>query len=137
MHEAFAQEGIRALGFIPLKHQKHLLGKFMLYYDVPHEFSAEDVQLAQTIAHHVAFAIESKAQTERLKHQALHDGLTTLPNRILLREHLQHAIQATRHGPHTLSLLLIDLDGFKEINDTLGHDRGDVILQQVAARLRA
>ncbi|MDO9371649.1 MAG: EAL domain-containing protein [Gammaproteobacteria bacterium] len=136
MREAFAHEGIRALGFIPLVYQKRLLGKLMLHYDQPREFSTEEIQLAQTIASHVAFAIERKAQTERLKYQALHDSLTALPNRILLREHLQRAIPAASQGPRTLSLLLIDLDGFKEINDTLGHDRGDVILQQVAARIR-
>lgn len=137
LHAACAREGIRALGFIPLRHQKHLLGQLVLYYDRTHEFSAEDRQLAQTIAGHVAFAIERKAQTERLQHQALHDSLTTLPNRTLLHEHLQRAIPAAQQGPHTLSLLLIDLDGFKEINDTLGHDRGDLILQEVATRIRA
>lgn len=137
MRDALTQERIHALGFIPLTHQKRLLGKLMLYYDTPHVFNTEDTQLALTIANHLASAIERKTQTERLKHQAMHDNLTTLPNRTLLRERLQQAIPSALQGPHTLSLLLIDLDGFKEINDTLGHDRGDAILQQVAARIHA
>ncbi len=60
-------EGIRALGFIPLVYQGRLLGKFMLYYDEPHRFTAEEAQLAQTVASHVAFAIERKRSEEALR----------------------------------------------------------------------
>ncbi len=60
-------EGIRAMGFIPLVYQARLLGKFMIYYDAPHRFTAEEAQIAQTIASHVAFAIERKRSEEALR----------------------------------------------------------------------
>lgn len=68
---------------------------------------------------------------------ALHDELTGLPNRRLLGDRLQHGLsQAERYG-HRLALFIVDLDGFKQINDTLGHDAGDLLLQQVARNLRS
>ncbi|GAB4510824.1 MAG: hypothetical protein Tsb0026_13200 [Sulfuricaulis sp.] len=77
-----------------------------------------------------------KAQEAVIEHQALHDMLTGLPNRALLRDRLQHAIRvATRQNTY-LSLLVMDLDRFKDINDTLGHHVGDLVLQQVGTRLQ-
>jgi diguanylate cyclase (GGDEF)-like protein len=72
----------------------------------------------------------------RLRHQALHDGLTDLPNRALLYRHIERAITTAGREEGLAALLLIDLDRFKEVNDTLGHDRGDDLLVEVAARLR-
>ncbi|HHM05880.1 MAG TPA: EAL domain-containing protein [Gammaproteobacteria bacterium] len=71
-----------------------------------------------------------------LEHQALHDALTELPNRLLLQDRLRQAILAAGREHHPLALLLMDLDHFKEINDTLGHHVGDMVLQDVARRMR-
>jgi diguanylate cyclase (GGDEF)-like protein len=71
-----------------------------------------------------------------LRHQALHDGLTDLPNRTYLYRALRRAITGVQRGRPPAALLLIDLDRFKEVNDTLGHDHGDELLVEVAARLR-
>ena len=74
--------------------------------------------------------------TAELAHQALHDPLTGLPNRVLLREHLNHALRRLdRHGGE-LVVLFLDLDRFKDVNDTLGHDAGDRLLVALAERLR-
>jgi diguanylate cyclase (GGDEF)-like protein len=73
--------------------------------------------------------------SRRLRHQALHDGLTGLPNRSLLYSRLRRVIGSAR-GDRLAALMLIDLDRFKEVNDTLGHDHGDELLVEVAARLR-
>ncbi len=73
---------------------------------------------------------------ERLAHLAYHDPLTDLPNRRLLRDRLEQAIRLASREDRSLALLLLDLDGFKNVNDTLGHYAGDQILEQVAARLR-
>jgi diguanylate cyclase (GGDEF)-like protein len=78
-----------------------------------------------------------KAQEEVIEHLAFHDPLTGLPNRQLLMVRLQRALEQTAAGARIGALLFIDLDHFKLLNDTLGHDRGDELLQQVAARLRA
>lgn len=72
-----------------------------------------------------------------LEHRALHDALTALPNRTLLFERIEHDIQLARRYDHQLCLLMIDLDRFKEVNDTLGHQVGDSLLVEVGARLRA
>jgi diguanylate cyclase (GGDEF)-like protein/PAS domain S-box-containing protein len=72
---------------------------------------------------------------EQLVHQAHHDLLTGLPNRLLLEDRMQQSFaQAARHGQHA-AVLCLDLDRFKQVNDTYGHDAGDVCLQQVAARI--
>jgi diguanylate cyclase (GGDEF)-like protein len=71
------------------------------------------------------------------EHQALHDGLTDLPNRMLFRDRLQQAIAAGRRGGRSVAVLLMDLDHFKEINDTLGHHHGDLLLEQIGPRLQA
>ena len=77
---------------------------------------------------------ESKRVEEKLRYQALHDALTDLPNRTLLLERLQQALSATAKGDG-VALLMLDLDRFKDINDTFGHQHGDLLLQQVAERL--
>ncbi len=69
-----------------------------------------------------------------LEHHALHDGLTNLPNRLMLREELDRAIGGRNRA--TVSLLLLDIDNFKEINDSFGHQVGDILLRQIGPRLR-
>jgi diguanylate cyclase (GGDEF)-like protein/PAS domain S-box-containing protein len=80
---------------------------------------------------------ERKALEERLEYQAFHDSLTDLPNRTLFLDRLEHALaRASREGG-SVAVLLVDLDDFKAINDSLGHDAGNAVLVEVAERLRA
>jgi diguanylate cyclase (GGDEF)-like protein/PAS domain S-box-containing protein len=80
---------------------------------------------------------ERKAHTEALEHLALHDGLTGLANRTLFGNLVSRALQSAKRSHDPLAVLVMDLDGFKLVNDTLGHDRGDSLLRQVAERLTA
>ncbi|WP_225774958.1 EAL domain-containing protein [Pseudomonas sp. Marseille-Q5115] len=79
---------------------------------------------------------EEVAAHAQIQHLSLHDALTGLPNRNLLGRYLEEAL-ATRHEGPPLTLLLIDLDNFKPINDSLGHPAGDVVLREIAKRLKA
>ncbi|MEM7569987.1 MAG: EAL domain-containing protein [Pseudomonadota bacterium] len=79
---------------------------------------------------------ETKEQRRQLEHQALHDALTGLPNRVLLNDRLDHAIKTATRAGEPMALLLIDLDDFKDVNDTLGHHVGDLLLVEIAERLK-
>jgi diguanylate cyclase (GGDEF)-like protein/PAS domain S-box-containing protein len=78
---------------------------------------------------------EQTMAEDALAHQALHDSLSGLPNRLLLHDRLQQAVRAAKRDETPASLLLMDLDHFKEVNDTLGHAAGDRLLVEVARRL--
>lgn len=80
---------------------------------------------------------ERKRLYERVEHEAMHDALTGLPNRRALMEHLSTAMARARRGKGHPAVMFMDLDGFKQINDTLGHEFGDALLKQFAAHVSA
>lgn len=79
---------------------------------------------------------ELKAVEEQLAHLAHHDELTNLPNRLYFRAQLEKSLQSARRNHHLMALLYLDLDGFKQINDSFGHDVGDQVLREIANRLK-
>jgi diguanylate cyclase (GGDEF)-like protein len=100
------------------------------------DFAREDIDFMQAIANVLANAVERRAAEERTRHEALHDPLTGLPNRSLFRDRLGHALsQAGRRGT-SIAVLFLDLDGFKLVNDSLGHVAGDELLRAVALRFQ-
>lgn len=101
----------------------------------PREFSPQDVDFLQAVAHVLAGAIHSSRAQRDLAHQALHDPLTGLPNRALLLDRLALALARVSRQSSTVAVLFLDVDRFKVINDSLGHSVGDELLIAVAARL--
>jgi diguanylate cyclase (GGDEF)-like protein len=109
-------------------------------------FSGTDVALLETFARHVATSLERGRLEEtlrqvtdlkeQLRHQALHDALTGLPNRTLFLDRTRQAVDMAGRSHVWPAVLYIDLDGFKPVNDTYGHDAGDQLLRTVANRIR-
>ncbi|MGQ0432845.1 MAG: diguanylate cyclase domain-containing protein, partial [Microthrixaceae bacterium] len=102
-------------------------------------FVAEDLRLFETLANHASVSLGNSRLVEQLReqaatsnHQSMHDALTGLPNRLLFHDRLDDRLRA----PGITAILLLDLDRFKEVNDTLGHPIGDVLLCEVGERLR-
>ena len=106
-------------------------------------FKQDELALFETLANHASVALDNGRLFARLNrevadrtHQALHDALTGLPNRELLDLRLAEAVATSERSGDGVAVLLLDLEGFKEVNDTLGHHTGDLLLRQVARSLR-
>jgi diguanylate cyclase (GGDEF)-like protein len=100
-------------------------------------FHADELQLLQTLGYHTGIALENLRLVSSLRDQALHDDLTGLANRTLLLERTQQAIARSRRTGRPCAILLLDLDGFKTVNDSLGHAAGDELLITVSRRIGA
>jgi diguanylate cyclase (GGDEF)-like protein len=99
-------------------------------------YGERDMEQLQALALQAAAAIERRQMLAQLEHSAFYDPLTDLPNRRLFLDRLQTALALARRDEGHVSLLCLDLDLFKEVNDTFGHAVGDLLLQEVAMRLR-
>ena len=123
-----------AVLLLPLAVDRELLGMFSVASDTP---IPSDVHTSLgTLATQVALRLESLALTEQLTDMAFRDSLTGLANRALVRERLAAALARSTRTGRPAGLLLLDLDGFKQINDSLGHEAGDEVLVITAERLR-
>jgi diguanylate cyclase (GGDEF)-like protein/PAS domain S-box-containing protein len=111
------------------------LGTFLLRCPAGKEAGPEERKVIETARRLAVVAIEQRQLTDQLAHQALHDALTGLPNRSLLEHRLDRALADARRHNWQLAVLFLDLDRFKQINDTLGHSLGDLVLRRVARRL--
>ncbi|WP_343585083.1 EAL domain-containing protein [Herbaspirillum sp.] len=113
-----------------------LLGVFSALLKENQAPSNEYLQLANIAADLASVAIESRRADERIRHLAHYDELTGLPNRFLCTQHVSNAIAHAEHRDGMVAVLLLDLDRFKNINDTFGHETGEAVLQEIAQRFR-
>lgn len=122
---------------VPLNSQNGTIGA-LIVKSIPggERYTEQDKELLQYVCAQVATAIERKQLHARLQHMAQYDQLTQLPNRELLRDRLKASMRAAREDGGRMALLYVDLDRFKQVNDTHGHAVGDMLLQAVANRLK-
>ena len=121
---------------VPLQSRQRTIGALVVQGNVDNaHYTHDDQELLQFVSDQIAAAIERKQMIANLQHAALYDGLTKLPNRELFHDRMQLALARVRRDQVRLSLLYLDLDKFKEVNDTFGHGTGDLLLQEAARRL--
>jgi diguanylate cyclase (GGDEF)-like protein/PAS domain S-box-containing protein len=135
--QALDESRFKALTAVPLFDGTNLVGALVCLYGREREFDEATLQLHEALARQAALILVRTRLQQELQEMALHDQLTGLANRNLLRERLSHAIASSTRTGQPMALLFLDLDGFKPINDDLGHRVGDAVLQTVADRLNA
>ena len=130
-----AQAGLHAAFAFPVRVGADLLGVVEFFIRDVRQPDPALLATVRSVGSQIGQFIARKAAEDEIRQLAFYDPLTGLPNRSLLSDRLQHALAASLRSRRHGGLLFIDLDNFKAINDTLGHDKGDLLLQQVAARL--
>jgi len=142
-HERARREGNNSGAALPLLSGGRAVGVLVFMSSERDAFTPELVELLVRMTNNVSFALENfdradeKAQAdERIKYLATHDGLTDLPNRATFNQLLHSSIESARRQHRSFAVLFIDIDRFKVINDSLGHNAGDALLIETANRLR-
>jgi diguanylate cyclase (GGDEF)-like protein len=135
-------QGMVAAFTFPLRHGDGRLGALDLYRDTTGPLDADDMAAAQTLADVAAAYVlnaqardDARATSDRFEDSALHDPLTGLPNRLLLHQRLSHAAQRAKRSKTFAAVLFADIDRFKQINDSYGHQVGDDLLIAMGERL--
>jgi diguanylate cyclase (GGDEF)-like protein len=142
-HDWARENGIRSAASVPLIRNDAVIGAIVFFAREPRAFDDEVMTLLGRMAENVVFALENfeheqerRRSQERIQFMATHDALTNLPNRIMFNEVLRVAIESARRYERSFAVMFVDLDHFKIINDTLGHDAGDELLRKVSSRLQ-
>lgn len=132
----FRPTGLRACWSSPIRdHRGLVVGTFAFYFKEPRKPNALHRSLVQVCLHLCALAIERDASRQRIHQLAFFDVLTGLPNRAMFRSNAERALSQMGREQQTGAVLFVDLDRFKQVNDTQGHAAGDALLRVVAQRL--
>lgn len=133
--DQFRERGIRSVCVIPLQRGGEAVGVIALYSREADFFDDAEMKLLLELAGDIAFALDHIEKSERLDYVAYYDVLTGLPNRTLFGERLTQRLRDAGPEQARLALVLLDLERFKAVNDSLGRQAGDELLKQVARRL--
>lgn len=132
------RRGLKSCWSIPIKSARGAsIGVLTFYYNDKRMPSALHQQLVDVVIPLCVLAMEREANQENIRQLAFYDSLTGLPNRSLLHAKADHALTEARRTKSSMAVLFIDLDRFKQVNDSLGHPAGDELLKVVAGRLRS
>ena len=135
--EFIDQKNIKSLLVIPIAYQEEVIGTlFLKVMREAHRFTQADVKFCQVVANTSANALKNAQLYEQIRLQAKTDGLTSLLNHRSFLENYKEEVIKLNKAKKTFSILMIDIDNFKSINDTQGHQYGDNVLQQVATYLK-
>jgi diguanylate cyclase (GGDEF)-like protein len=137
LREDLEQHGLEACAIAPLLSQQGCVGALRFGFRGKVELDRREVQVLTTFANHAGSALHNTHLIEELRSQALKDPLTGLPNRTLLLDRLSHALKRLRRRPGRVAILFCDVDRFKVVNDSLGHQAGDELLVAVARRIES
>jgi diguanylate cyclase (GGDEF)-like protein len=133
-----AAHGYRSCWSTPiLSHHGEVLGLFAMYSKTVREPTELETALTEETIRLAGIAIERKQAEDRIHFMAQHDALTGLPNRALLKDRLTQALLFAKRHDRRVSVLFVDLDNFKIVNDSLGHSAGDELLKSIAERMVA
>jgi serine/threonine-protein kinase RsbW len=127
---------LEALSVVPLPGEDSPVGLLLCFFGRRREFDDHTVELHTALASHAGQVLRRIRLQSELRHMAMHDQLTGLANRELLQHRLSQALSSAGRHQRSMALIFLDLDGFKAINDHLGHTTGDSVLEQVSDRLR-
>ncbi len=131
-----AEHGLRSCWSTPiLSHHGAVLGTFAIYSKEVREPSDAELRFVDVATRIAGIAIERKMAEDRIHFMANHDALTGLPNRTLLEDRLSQAVLHARRYDRWVTVLFVDLDNFKFVNDSLGHNAGDELLKTIAKRM--
>lgn len=135
LHLAASKQGLSGCHFAPIRSGGEELIGAIAVIRRPRATKPVDIPIVSTMSNLAGVAIDSARLYERLAFQAEHDALTGLPNRLMFESKLQEALEEARQNGSQVAVFFLDLDRFKQINDSLGHRAGDIFLKQVAQRL--
>ncbi|MEO7014870.1 MAG: EAL domain-containing protein, partial [Dokdonella sp.] len=131
----YTKAGVRSLAIFPLLVDADAVGVFVFFTDVINFFHDEEMELLSEMTGNIAFAMDHIKKSERLDYLAYYDALTDLPNRTLFLDRVGQSIRTSVAADTSLTMVVLDLERFAQINDQLGRTAGDAVLVWVAERL--